>query len=668
VGVLKLSLIAALVTTSLFGAKINYYPIKGVFVSDKAKGAMGGILGWDANKSTSFSEWQKSAVGMFDTSFRQKFSSVESLENHKNVSEIITAYIKITRFSEYQVPKSESRMDYYFPLTASVSFVNTATGEVLYTNQFTDYMVYEGMKSDMGSVAFAQEKEKIFKNSFANLSENLLKGAAEKFKPSEIGTKVVKEVGGLLVLDKGSDAGMAVGEQLAQNKSRVTVVHVDRNYSVAKPLLKSLIPMGTVFQKFVTEGGDASSIKKPKVALYIDTELNVGYKDQMKQFFTDKIAQAGTFNVIPIDKMFTTIYNNTIKSTISVAQQQEVEKRQAPDYAVRLSINGQYFVKEPSDKDWASFDNYGALVCGDWVDMKSSKVVYSTCKYETIRDEVVGNIRFENSARQEIVLKNAVQAIAEDFAQKIKFTPTVVNVQEVEGKLAVLENKQGIVENSDNLEGYKNIGHIDGIEGDVRIPVGTLSVRLDGKSSIIKNLKKQATFSLEKGDTAYSQKVDFPKEAKLLILSEPIVVGDYTLDNVRNLALSVASAMSSYPVFGDQSFADKNIELMSLDGFDVDEKEIKSIDSNYFLVPRYGITTISEKCEDTGICEGSYSVSAGVRVYNGALADENIVFKTALKENRTIFYPKEYKKDKLDGEFLGMIRSLLEQTAEKIKL
>ena len=48
--------------------------------------------------------------------------------------------------------------------------------------------------------------------------------------------------------------------------------------------------------------------------------------------------------------------------------------------------------------------------------------------------------------------------------------------------------------------------------------------------------------------------------------------------------------------------------------------------------------------------------------------DENIVFKTALKENRTIFYPKEYKKDKLDGEFLGMIRSLLEQTAEKIKL
>ena len=299
-GVLKLSLIAALVTTSLFSAKINYYPIKGVFVSDEAKGAMGGILGWDGNKNSSFSEWQKSAVGMFDTSFRQKFSSLESLENQTNVSEVITAYIKITRFSEYQVPKSESRMDYYFPLTVSVSFVNTATGEVLYTNQFTDYMVYEGMKSDAGSVSFAQEKEKIFKNSFANLSESLLKGAAEKFKPSEIETKVVKEVGGLLVLDKGSDVGMDVGEQLVQNKSRLTVVHVDRNYSIAKPIA-SLIPIGTVFQKFVTEGADASSIKKPKVALYIDTDLNAGYKDQMKQFFTDKIAQEGTFNVIPVD-------------------------------------------------------------------------------------------------------------------------------------------------------------------------------------------------------------------------------------------------------------------------------------------------------------------------------------------------------------------------------
>lgn len=664
----KLSLIAGLVATALLGGEISYYPVKGIFISDEAKEGMTKILGWDNVKKTSFSQWQMGAGSAFDTSFRQKFLSLENLDKQSNASEVISAYIKITRFSEYQVPKSESRMDYYFPLTASVSFVNTATGEVLYSNQFTDYVVYEGMKSDGASPEFAQEKERIFKNSFTNLSENLLKGASKKFKPSKIEAKVVKEAGGLLILDKGSDVGISVGEQLAEKKLRLNVVHVDRNYSVAKPVGHSLVPIGTIFQKFATQGSDASSITKPKVALYIDTALNEGYKDQIKQFFTDKIAQEGTFNVIPIDKMFTTIYNNTIKSMLGVDQQQEVEKRQAPDYAVRLTVNGQYFVKEPSNKEWASFDNYRALVCGDWIDIKSAKVLYSTCKDEVIRDEVVGNIRFENSARQEIVLKNAVQAIAEDFSKKIKFTPLVVNVEDVNGKLAVLENKQGIVEISDNLEGYKNIGHIDGIEGDIRLPVATLSVKVDAKASIIKDNRKHSSFLLEKGDTAYSQKVDFPKEAKLLILGEPIVVGDYKLDNVRNLALSVSSAMSPYPVFGDQSFVDKNKKLMDLDGFDINTQELKSIETNYFLVPRYGITPISEKCDDTGICEGSYIVNAGVRVYNGDMIDENIVFKTALKENRTIFYPKEYKKEKLDDEFLSMIRSLLEQTTAKIKL
>ena len=304
----------------------------------------------------------------------------------------------------------------------SINFMNMVTGECLYSYSYTYYSKYETFQDKLSDEK-KQDKDNtitgLYKSTYKDLLQKIVQTAKDNFKPFSIKTAVKKVWNDTLILDKGNKSGIAKGDVLVdQYSNQLSVIYASSNYSVAQ-LLIGEVKSDSTFEKFSNESID--EIEKPKVML-MD---NIGMKQIERvdksiiyQLFANALNKKASFALVSVDRGFYDAQRATIEKT--KLQFAVTQNRDLPDYFLKLYFYGPFYSNSPSNKPYMSYDTYTMMACGDFLD-KSGRIVYGKCVDEKISDEIYEDIRYSNDARKEVLLKNAVIKLADDFIANIKF-------------------------------------------------------------------------------------------------------------------------------------------------------------------------------------------------------------------------------------------------------
>ncbi|HRF57112.1 MAG TPA: hypothetical protein PLV58_06920, partial [Campylobacterales bacterium] len=376
----------------------------------------------------------------FKHSFRAAFANtIDKIEPQKRRS-TAAAFLSIVRASKYEVLMDNSNVAVYtLPVTATINFVNISNGELLYSQAYTHIATIETTKDD------ANIKTKIIKAYLETTDElitELANAAKTKFVPKRLSVKAIGIEHGMIILDKGLSGGIAEGDSLdGDGGALIKVKYSAQNYAVAKEELGKA-KVGSVFTK--TYSQSLEDIKKPKVTLldikYDDKKLTVS-ENMLYQFFAEKLAQKGSFALLPINKNFYTAIN-ALQGSANLGIR--FTKRAVPEYFMRLYIDGPYFYDAPTNVNYAKQRVYQTTICGEILD-GSARVVGSDCKTEKILDEIKFGKAFSKEARFEVLAKNAAISLANEFASKVSFEPISYKVTGINNEAIELLDEKNLL-------------------------------------------------------------------------------------------------------------------------------------------------------------------------------------------------------------------------------
>ena len=289
-------------------------------------------------------------------------------------------------------------------------------------------------------------------------------GQAKKgFAPFSISAVVKKIWNDDYILDKGTDSGIAKGDTLTdQHRSQLSVIYSSRRYSVAQKLLGE--PKNdSVFSKVSNRSID--ELKKPKVMLIQNKEdayVKPGAvpDNMVYQLFIDALGKKAAFSLVSVDRSFYDIQDAVVQNTN--LKREVTQNREPPDYFLKLYFRGPFYSKLPTDKTYASVDNYTIMACGDLLD-SNGRVLYGTCVDDKITDQVYGTMRFTDEAREEILVKNAVGKMAESLARDVKFQTLRVPVRKTEGNNVIIEDTHNGLVPGQNLTLFKKLDRVAGM-------------------------------------------------------------------------------------------------------------------------------------------------------------------------------------------------------------
>lgn len=655
-----LSIFISLLNSNITQAQENQlglYPVPAVFISDELKDN-NNLLKALSNEGLTD---RKYAVDYFINSFKQKFPNTSSDLTERNKYRTLAAYINIPRASEYNYIKGENLADIYLPLTMSINIANMATSEILYSYPYTFYSTYGTTKDKLSDQASLEEPIiSLYKDNYNKLVDILLDKASTEFKPFAINASVIDTYKDSYVLNKGLTDGIAKGDCLTdQNSNQISVIYSDIGYSIAQNILGSPVK-DSIFTKFSNTG--INDIKKPKIAFVND--LN---DDKLYQFFSTAIGSTADFALISLDKNFYQMQNSL--TNISNLNKDTINKREVPDYFLKIKLIGPVYGNYPSTKDYFSLDKYSLTTCGS-VFNKAGQVIYGKCVSDSITDEVVSNMRFENEARKEVLIKNALIKLATDFSQNIKFKQTELSIDSADkGKgYYYVKDLYNVLNVGNNVTAYKKI-KTDSVGKEINIPVYQLNVTDKTADNIVLSslYPYSDKFPLpEKGDKILMNSVvNSTGNSKILNFSphDSALAGtDLSIHNFDDIAFYSIASNIKYP-FTDFNHFKADLENLNSGNYGFKRKinVPATVNSDYTVRPVYKIIKISEEVKNN-MLEQKYNIIIGIIAYKG----EEIITKKALQQESTIFVPVENNTEIINDELVRAIYPLLEQVTGQL--
>ena len=406
----------------------------------------------------------------FDAAFRREFGPLAA-DNVTDVNkhEVLVASLHLIRASQYVVPKM-GNYEVHMPITLSIVITNPSTGEVVYSFTKTSYAAALLAKPNADPQADRVLFEQTVSN-YASLLRTLIQDVKQGYDPQRIEAGVVQEWNGLYILDKGGKFGIARDDSLVDAAgNEITVKYVTEDYAVAASLLGK-VERGRRFFKYAT-ASTASQFSKPRVLTMHEGWRNPVLTD-VSRFFDSELSKESAFTLLPVNEYFRRLLEAVARDT-SAGKFETTQQRAVPDYMLKLSAAPPRFYTM-SEKGKFSLNVYEQYVLGELLD-KQGRVIFSAAGFDRIEDKNVGGMVFGKEARLEVLLKNAVVNLAEQFAKSIKFSHQVHPVKEVDGTNVTVDDRSRELRIGQEVTLYRNIGRVDGVRTDVVIPIWQASV------------------------------------------------------------------------------------------------------------------------------------------------------------------------------------------------
>jgi hypothetical protein len=407
----------------------------------------------------------------FAEGFRSEFGARTATDiDAQNKSRAVVASLHLVRESQYTVTKM-GNVEFHLPITMSIVFTNPNTSELLYTFTDTSYAPVTLAESEVGTPRGDAYLMEAAGRNYQSLLAGLLKKARQGYDPVQVEVSVVKVWKNLCILDKGSKLGVTKGDNLRDGAgNEINVIYETEEYAVAQPLLFKP-ERGQKFSKLGNKSL-ASQWKKPKVL-----SMHDGYKDDelktIADFFASELSKQSAFTLLSVNDSLSTLLAALGRET-NAGQYQITNQRALPDYLIKFTASPlrYYQVRE---KGKFGFHIYEQYLLGELLD-KQGRIVYSAVGSNRIEDEDVGGMVFDQQARREIVLKNAVLNLAEQFSASIRFAHAVLRIDKVKGEALYLNDDAAVLRPNQNVRVFRNLGAVDGVPGDVLVPIWDATV------------------------------------------------------------------------------------------------------------------------------------------------------------------------------------------------
>lgn len=415
-------------------ANIQIYPSKGVFGleqgcrTDPSRYEVNGSsIVCDFSQAIDNEVIRKQAEQLFVQGLRQGFGDqVVDTISQKTKNRTYIASLEVLRASEYVV-KKDSTAEIFLPVTLSLKLTNVLSGEVIYSDSATLSQPIQVLTTEIDSPTTKTAIKQKFQSTLLTLTRQVTEELKSKLKISETETQVVDRWKSYLVLDKGFKQGVAAQDELSSiDGDLIRVVHADSDYAVAVPILMQ--GRSKRFSKVSTNTRQA--MNKPR-ALVVDVLTYQGEsKDLIEQIFSDAVGEQASFTLTPVNRRYSAMAQSISEQT-ALAQSEDINQRELPEFFIRINVAPVIAYQQQIGK-MTQQQIFHSEVFAEMID-RSGRVIYSAHATDDIKDVISEGMGFSLEARKEVVLKNALLKLGQQFQKGIQFTRSDLKVSSSSG-------------------------------------------------------------------------------------------------------------------------------------------------------------------------------------------------------------------------------------------
>ncbi|MGB9192191.1 MULTISPECIES: hypothetical protein [unclassified Acinetobacter] len=613
-------------------ADIQIYPSKGIFGLEQGcradpnkYEANGASIVCDFSQAIDNDVIRKQAEQLFVQGLKQSLGEqiVDSI-SQKTKHRTYVASLDVLRASEYIVQK-ESTAEIFLPVTLSLKLTNVLSGEVIYSDSATLSQPIQVLSSELESAATKAAIKQKFQSTLLSLTQQLTQDLKTKFQVTEIDTQVIDQWKSYLVLDKGFKQGIAIQDELSSAEGDlIRVVHADSDYAVAVPVLMQ--GNSKHFSKVSTNTRQA--MNKPK-ALVVDVLTYQGEsKDLIEQIFSDAIGEQASFTLTPVNRRYSAMAQSISEQT-ALAQSADINQRELPEFFIRVNVIPVIAYQQRIGK-MTQQQIFHSEVFAEMID-RSGRVIYSAHATDEIKDVISEGMGFSLEARKEVVLKNALLKLGQQFQKGIQFTRSDLKVSGSSGQSITIDDAGERLSRGMKVHVY----HSDRAAGrNILIPTweATILERQDKKvtAQLDFPVSSNDRLPVRSGDSILldsSAPIGDSKQARVLCPGlHTEQVGEIPFYGFGPLLYSAFTSQSKRPFYatgagfkGQTLLKDAVIRMTENAGFK------KNMDVNFYLpkdeclqpVFKIEVKENSVKCNsDQSSCDATLVMTSGARRFN----------------------------------------------------
>ena len=613
-------------------ANIQIYPSKGIFGleqgcrTDPSKYEKNGSsIVCDFSQAIDNEIIRKQAEQFFVQGLKQSFGEqVVDTISQKTKNRTYIASLEVLRASEYMV-KKDSTTEIFLPVTLSIKLTNVLSGEVIYSDSATLSQPIQVLSSDIESATTKAAIKQKFQSTLLTLTQQVTQELKSKLKVSETETQVIDQWKSYLVLDKGFKQGIAAQDELSSTEGDlIRVVHADSDYAVAVPILMQ--GNSKRFSKVSTNTRQA--MNKPK-ALVVNVLTYQGEsEDLIEQIFSDAVGEQASFTLTPVNKRYSAMAQSVSEQT-ALAQSEDINQRELPEFFIRINVVPVIAYQQQIGK-MTQQQVLHSEVFAEMID-RSGRVIYSAHATDDIKDVFSEGMGFSLEARKEVVLKNALLKLGQQFQKGIQFTRSDLKVSSSSGHNITIDDAGERLSTGMKVHVY----HSDKAAGrNILIPTWEATVLERQGAKVTAQLDFPVNSSdrlpVRSGDRILldsSAPVGDSKQSRVLCPSLPTEqVGDIPFDGFGPLIYHAFASQSKRPFYatgssfkGQTLLKDSVVAMTGNAGFKKDMKANFYIPTDECLQPvlKIEVKQDSIKCNaDKSNCDATLVMASGVRIFN----------------------------------------------------
>ena len=366
--------------------------------------------------------------------------------------------LHLSRAAIWTVSKPGS-VDAYLPITLTLNLTNAATGEVVFSRSRTDISQGAFPANTADTEVAAQFPAKLDATLTALIAE-----AAAGWKPYEQQATVVSVVslgtnGKGWVIDHGRDRGFRSGDSIGADG---TILYSGPNYAVVQSALAG-------YQSGEKLGRMAAApvqmLARPSVLVSFESLPPRFSPAYLTTLVEERLGNGGAFAPMPLNAAF----QNIRVAALGEAQSAGPNSRSLPDYVANVQVVMLPSAKIPSEIPNVYLDRHEAHAFIALVD-RTGRIVGSSHGVGIITDKVAAGIKFNGGQRSDTIVRNA---LIDAVNQLDSFKPQALHVAlSASGGDTVLHDPAGAVPIGAEFAVLRDVGHLSGIEGNVRVPIG----------------------------------------------------------------------------------------------------------------------------------------------------------------------------------------------------
>ena len=613
-------------------ANIQIYPAKGIFGLEQ--GCRSDPSKYEANDSSIVCDFsqaidneiiRKQAEQIFVQGLKQNFGGqVVDTISQKTKNRTYIASLEVLRASEYIV-KKDSTAEIFLPVTLSLKLTNVLSGEVIYSDSATLSQPIQVLTTEIDATTTKAAIKQKFQSTLLTLTKQVTEELKAKLKVSETETQVVDRWKSYLVLDKGFKQGIAAQDELSSTEGDlIRVVHADSDYAVAVPILMQ--GNSKRFSKVSTNTRQA--MNKPK-ALVVNVLTYQGEsKDLIEQIFSDAVGEQASFTLTPVNKRYSAMAQSVSEQT-ALAQSEDLNQRELPEFFIRINVIPVIAYQQQIGK-MTQQQVLHSEVFAEMID-RSGRVIYSAHATDDIEDVISEGMGFSLEARKEVVLKNALLKLGQQFQKGIQFTRSDLKVSSASGHNITIDDAGERLSTGMKVHVY----HSDKAAGrNILIPTWEATVLERQGARVTAQLDFPVNSSdrmpVRSGDRILldsSAPVGDSKQSRVLCPSLPTEqVGEIPFDGFGPLIYHAFASQSKRPFYATGSgfkeqilLKDSVVAMTENAGFKKDMKVNFYIPRDKCLQPvlKIEVKQDSIKCNaDKSNCDATLVMASGARIFN----------------------------------------------------